>query len=56
MSEEGVSWEELAAWYDKNIGGRKARTLSTDTVFDACIASGKFMETESGGIKLKETE
>lgn len=54
--EKGMTWEELASWYDKNIGGRKARTLSMDTVFDACVASGKFTLTEDGGIKLKEAQ
>jgi hypothetical protein len=51
--EKAMTWEDLAEWYDKNIGGRKARTLPMEKVFEVCIETGKFEEQKDGSIVLK---
>lgn len=49
-----LTWNELAEWYDKHIGGRKARTLPFDTVFSACAArKDVFVVLDDGGIAFK---
>lgn len=43
MKRRAVTWDELATAYDKTYSGRKARTLSMDTVWKWALTSPQFI-------------
>ena len=52
-----LMWDELATIYDRENGGRRARTLPMDQVFDwAAKQTIRFKVTEDGGLELREVE
>lgn len=58
---EALTWDDLANYYDEHHGGRKARTLPMDQVFDWCERQTDVFRVAPEGtihfiLKEKETE
>ena len=52
---KALTWTDLANFYDKECGGRKARTLPTNVIWEwAEKQTEKFYLSDDGGLHLIE--
>jgi len=51
-----LPWDDLATLYDKRVGGRRARTLPMEVIFEWATKQPDIEETATDGLRLRPEE